>query len=528
MPTPKRLGGSSGIVVSSILVLVVAAVVALTTLYDLDGTPPGLYIDEVAIALTARALWETGADLEGTFLPLYPRSFRDREQPIPVNPVFLYTAIPFAIGGPGARASRLPAVLWCWVAAAGIGLCVHELTRSRAIGFAVGAGAALTPWLFVLGRMGWEAISFPAITSLAVWSLLRGARTRSTAAFVLSGALFGLSLYAYSTARLLVPLTIIAVGSIWLSDARSRIPVAWTIILAVLMALPLAYYMGQHPGALTWRMSVSSIWSDSPAPAALVKRFATNFLGYFSPRFLFLEGDTNLRHGTGRGMLPWIAAPLIIAGLWEAWRRRGERPVQLIVACLLIAPAAAALTTDGQPHAIRSITTVIFWAALAGIGLQRLLAILPGRRIVACALALLAVINAGVFAADYFGAWRDRAFGSFDGGKGVVLKEAFARRAGRPLYVPAALLHHVRMEVFIPYWGHLPVKRWLDAGPDSFGIHAERGELPREAIVVRGWYLDAPDGTLPGAPRAAEPPSGFHSVFNVTHGRMRTYDLFER
>ncbi len=529
-PAGAAAGGSGRArrVAPILLVVVVAAAVALTTLRDLDGTPPGLYIDEVAIALTARALWETGADLDGNSLPLFPRSFRDRERPIPVNPVYTYTAIPFALAGPGGWSARLPSVLWCWLAAAGIGLCVHELTRSRALGFAVGAAAALTPWLFVIGRMGWEAISFPAITSFALWCTLRGARTRGARAIIFSAVLFGLSLYAYSTARLLVPLTLGAAAVIWLRDARVRGLMAWAIVIVALMAVPVALYMRQHPGAMTWRLAESSIWSDAPAAADLVERFARNYLRYFSPRFLFFEGDANLRHGTGRGMLLWIAAPLILAGLWEAWRRRGERPVQMIAAGLMIAPVAAALTTDGQPHATRAITAVIFWAVLAGMGVKRLLEVLPRPGIVSLVIALLACVNAGVFTADYFGGFRDRAFAAFDGGKGIVLKEVFARRANRPLHVPAPLLNHPRMEVFVPYWGNLPVAEWLKGGPSSFGIHPWTGETAAEGLIVHNWYLDAPDGTLSGARRSGGPPAGARSIFSVEHDGVKLYDIYEK
>jgi len=523
-------GASSGMrrIAPILLAVAVAAAVALTTLHDLDGTPPGLYIDEVAIALTARALWETGADLDGNRLPLFPRSFRDKERPIPVNPIYTYGSIPFALAGPGGWSARLPSVLWCWITAAGIGLCVHELTRSRALGFALGAASALTPWLFVIGRMGWEAISFPAITSFALWFLLRGARMRSAPGIVASAALFGLSLYAYSTARLLVPLTLGAAALIWARDARVRTAMAWAILIVALMAGPVALYMRQHPGALTWRLAESSIWSDTPPMADLVERFARNDVRYFSPGFLFLTGDANLRHGTGRGMLLWIAAPLILAGLWEAWRRRGERPVQMIAAGLLIAPVAAAVTTDGQPHATRAITAVIFWAVLAGLGARRLLDVLPRPRIAALIIALLACINAAMFVTDYFGGFRDRAFGAFDAGKGVALKEAFARRASRPLYVPAPLLNHPRMEVFVPYWGKLPVAQWLKDGPSSFGIHPWSGETPAAGLIVHNWYLDAQDGTLSGVRRSGDPPTGARSVFSVEHDGVKFFEIYER
>lgn len=521
-----------------LLVLVVSAAVAFITLHDLDGTPGGLYIDEVAIALTARSLGETGEDLAGNSFPLFPLSFRDTERPMPVNPVYIYTAIPFAISGPGGRTARLPSVLWCWVAAAGIGLCVHELTRSRVIGFSIGAAAALTPWLFVIGRTGWEAISFPAITSWALWSFLRGARTRSAFAVVASAALFGLSIYSYTSARLLVPLTVGAVVLIWLGDGRTRGLLIWMLVVVALMAVPLALYLRQNPGVLTWRLE-SAIWSDAPPLPSLLGRFAVNYARYFSPQFLFLEGDANPRHGAGQGMLLWIAAPLIGAGCWDAWRRRAERPVRMIVAGLLIAPIGAAITTDGQPHAIRSITTVIFWAALAGMGCKRLLEILPRPRIAAGVVALLTVVNAAVFVTHYFGPWREIAWGAFDGGKGIVLREAFARRGNGPLYVPGPLLNHNRLEVFVPYWGALPVQQWREAGASYFGIHPWVGKTPPSGLIIHGWFRESVDGTssavsawaaaiAPPIRLVGGPPAGGRSIFSVEHNGVRLYDIFEK
>ena len=513
--------------VAIVLALLVAGAVGLLTSWDLGGTPPGLYIDEVATALTARALWETGADLDGNHLPLYPRTFRDKERPMPMNPVYTYSVIPFALAGPGGWSARLPSVLWIWIAAAGIGLCVRELTGSPSLGFALGAGAALTPWLFVPGRVGSEAISLPAVTALAFWSLLRGTRTGRARVIIVSAALFGLSIYCYTTARLLVPLTLAAMALIWLRDERVGKAVAGGILLSALMAAPLALYLRDHPGSLTWRVE-STIWADSPGPATVIARFAANYLRYLSPRFLLFEGDANPRHGTGRGMLLWIAAPLILAGLWEAWRRRGERTVRMVVAGLAIAPVAAALTTDGQPHALRSITSVVFWAALAGMGCRRLLDTVPRPRIAAVVIALLAGVNVALFAGDYFGRFGDRAFWAFDGGKGVILKEAFARRMNRPLVVPAPLLTDVRQEVFVPYWGAFPIAEWLRNGPASFGVRPSGAGPPEEGLIVQSWYHEQPDGTLTNVRRTSDPPAGARSIFSVGRGGVKTYELFEK
>jgi len=79
-----------------------AILVAGATLYRLGDSPPGLFIDEVAISLTARGLGENGRDLLGNRWPLYPLSLPDRASPIPVNPLYTYSSIPFAMAGPGA------------------------------------------------------------------------------------------------------------------------------------------------------------------------------------------------------------------------------------------------------------------------------------------------------------------------------------------------------------------------------------------------------------------------------------------
>ncbi len=466
------------------LAIAAALLVIITTTLRLGDTPPGLFIDEVAISLTARSLWETGQDLAGHHLPLFPLSYPDREKPMPVNPLYTYTAVPFALAGPGAWSARLPAVIWLWAAAAGIALFAAELTRRWDVGVAIGATAAVSPWLFVLGRIGWEAVSFPAVTAFAFWTLLRGVRTGRGREIAASGALFGLSLYAYSTARLLAPLTVGAVALLHARHPEARRH-AWRFLLPfAILAAPLAGYMLLHPGVLTWRLASASIGADGASPAGILGRFLLNHAGYFSPRFLFLEGDPNPRHGTGRGVLLWMWAPLIALGMWRAWKRRRDPAVLSVAAALILAPAGAALLGHGQPHAIRSISAVVFWAGLAALGLQRLLEWSPRGHGAILALAVAAVIEVGPFANDYFGAYRTRAYGAFDDGRGAVLQEAFARRGGRPIYVPPDLHSAPRESVFVPYWGGISVADWIEKGPDALGIHAWKGEAEPGSLIV--------------------------------------------
>jgi len=103
-----------------------------------------------------------------------------------------------------------------------------------------------------------------------------------------------------------------------------------------LLSAPLLLYALLHPSILTQRFEEMSVWSlrsEIGSPGA-AWRIVENHAGYFSPRFLLVEGDINPRHGTGRGMLLWAWAPLIALGLWQAWRRRDDPHVRAVIAAL--------------------------------------------------------------------------------------------------------------------------------------------------------------------------------------------------
>lgn len=491
-----------------------AVLVAALTLFRLGDTPPGLYVDEAAIGLTARTLAETGRDLGGRSWPLYPLSFPDLENPMPVNPIYVYTSIPLALAGPGPWAARLPSVLWLWAAAAGIGLCASELTGRTSTAVAIGATAALTPWLFVLGRVGWEAVSYPAVTAIALWLFLRGCRRESGRDLGISGALFGLSIYTYSTARFVAPLTIAALAALAGRQASLRRHAARFGLAGILLAVPLAVSLAREPRLLTWRAAAENVSASAAGAPQAIARVAANYAGYFSPHFLFLRGDPNLRNGTGRGVLLWMWAPLVVLGLVQAWRRRREPAVCAVLAGLLLAPTGAALLATGQPHAIRSLAAAVFWAGLAAMGLGQLQAWSPRGQVAALAFAAAVALEAGPFLNDYFGAYRQRAFQHFDAGLGAVLKEAFARRSGRALCVPEDLLADRRAVVHVAYWGG--------------GTLAPEARAALEAAGVRACGPEPPEGSLIVVDQAAgPPPARSRLILAGEPGATARYALYE-
>ena len=114
--------------------------------------------------------------------------------------------------------------------------------------------------------------------------------------------------------------------------------------------LVLGVYALLNPGALTGRLALISIWADGAPFGVVVGRFLANYLSYFSPSFLFLQGDANPRQNTEvGGMLLGAMAPLLVAGVLVCWRRRNEPLIRFIAAGIVLAPIAAALTNNGTP-----------------------------------------------------------------------------------------------------------------------------------------------------------------------------------
>lgn len=488
-----------------VALLAVPALAAMTlSAWRLGDTPADLFIDEAAIALTARSLWENGTDLAGTSWPLYPLSFPDRDRPMPVNPIFTYSAIPFALQGPGGWSARLPAVLWLWICGAGIGLCAAELSKRRTTGVLAGACAVLTPWLFVPGRVGWEAVTFPAVMSWAFWCALRAVHRGSRGLSIASGVLFGLAVYAYSTARLVVPLTVAAILIIWLTRPATRRSGAWLAAAFALVLLPFLISLARDPRTLTWRFQEMSGADRAAAPGVPpALHVLSNMASYFSPGFLLLEGDPNPRHGTGSGVLPWAVSALALLGLAGMIRRRKDPAIWMVVVGWLLAPSGAALTAPA--HALRSIGAAPFWILLAALGAAEIAALRPGRAgaMAGAVLGLALVTQQVIFVADYFGPYRHRSLEAFSSGGSVLIRKALALRGPGHLYLPPYVHMSPRLSVIPAYWARVPTTEWPPSGLDRFRIHAWGGQAPAGSLIIMDGMQAPPGGVLVDVERSA-------------------------
>jgi hypothetical protein len=415
---------------------ILAVAVIARNVTALSTAPPGLYLDEASIGYNAWTIAHYGVDEHGNPLPLYFQAFGEFK-----NPVYVYALVPLVRLLPlTATTVRLPAALFGLLTIFFITLAAWRVSRSRWVAVLACVLAALTPWLVQESRIAFEVIGMVAALAGALWCLA-GEKRSSRAQFAGAGVFLAVAIFAYSTARvevLLFTLVFIAVF------ARRRFRGWWLTpsIVGVGYGLFGVWFL-LHPGALTEEFTLRSIAADGAPLATLIGRFAGNYVSYFNPDFLFIHGDTNLRHNTGyAGMLAAVAAPLLLLGLVWCWRRRREALPKFVVLCLILGPAAAAAINNyGQPHSLRSADMLPFWLVLAVLGLDEARHLV--RRIAPLRPGLVALVAGGLvvqgsfFLVDMYTAYPVRSAVWFDDGLAPAIAAAWHRAAGHTVFVSA-------------------------------------------------------------------------------------------
>ncbi|HEX7901469.1 MAG TPA: glycosyltransferase family 39 protein [Planctomycetota bacterium] len=391
---PSRIAGFWSRPAAQLGVILVVA--ASLRLYRLEEAPPGIYCDEVALAANARSIGRTGTDLSGVTLPLYSEE-RSYEfwgaRHIVYQPVYLYASIPFALAlDPSIFAARLPSVVFALLAIAGTWRLVRKLFDLRTAALAAGL-LALSPWHLQFSRIGFEAISLPALTVWAVWCLWEGLERPR---YLFGGAvLAGLATYAYPVAKVFVPLLLaVFVAANFAALRRIGRPALGAALALAVVVGPNLYLVATdtQQERVHDRMILSGYLENERAVAFLKARdaggwagtvirhrpllvpfvFAYNYASYFLPDFLFLNGDPNPRHNsTAGGACPFYYAPLLIAALATLIRDRRDPRARFLGGWLLAYPVAASLTLE-NPHAIRAIPALPLLEILCALGLLAL------------------------------------------------------------------------------------------------------------------------------------------------------------
>lgn len=387
---------------------VLLILIAWAHLVRLDDVPRGLYVDESSIGLNAAAIAETGRDEHEVRFPVYFRAFGEYK-----NPVYIYvSALVFKLAGVSVQTLRLTSVLFFLALLGGVYCLARKLfPDSPAVALWAVAAAGFLPWFFTMSRIAVEVISQPAVLVWAlclVWTVYESERPRLALAFLL-GLTAGVSLYTYSTARLLTPAFLLL---LLMAYAPPRYWRRHLLVLAgaALASVPYVLFAIENPGALVKRFhSITYVFREGLSLREKIATFFDNYWLYWSPRFLLLDGEPNRRYSTGgAGELYFVVFALAIAGLvWAARRRtRGNwRFLGFLALNLLAAPVAASLTTGRS--ALRSNLLGLYLLVFSFYGFALLLRIWEPRKRKAAlaAVALALALESGLYLRHYFGAY---------------------------------------------------------------------------------------------------------------------------
>lgn len=355
-------------------------------LFGLSSFPVGLNPDEASQAYSAYSLLKTGNDEWGNKLPIVSiKSFLDYKAPL-----YTYLTVPsVAIFDLNRFSVRLPSAL--------VGVVSVSLIYFLANAVYPGSGTlasfllAISPWSISFSRSAMEANLAPAILFTAFYFLLKS--LLKPRYLILAAIFFGLSLYAYHSTKIFVPifLFIYLLKFRKLYDPKTLLFSLFTLLL---LASPIIVAMlfglaGKRGGELLITSlnpqqlkSIQDIQYFSQAGSTITRLFYNkvtffwhllleNYLSYFSPVFWLGTGSGNTSYSNlpNFGLVYFWTLPFIFLGLKEIVQKGKNK--FFILLWLFVGPIPAAITKDPY-HAHRSVILMGLLEIITAIGLIKL------------------------------------------------------------------------------------------------------------------------------------------------------------
>ncbi len=209
------LSRSRDLPVAAILFSAIMAIGILARVWDFNSLPPGLSQDEASSGVDAMSLYRFGLSRNGLSFPVHFVSWGSGQ-----NALYAYLLIPFiAIGGLTPAMVRAPMLLTGILALPLMFVVARRIVDAR-FGLLAMFLLAISPWHILLSRWGLESnlLPFVFLAGFACTVLSR----KDNQWFVAACLFFGLSLYAYGTAYVAVPVFLLLAIPILVRTGRLR------------------------------------------------------------------------------------------------------------------------------------------------------------------------------------------------------------------------------------------------------------------------------------------------------------------
>ena len=272
-------------------------------------------------------------------------------------------------------------------------------------------------WYLHFSRSGWENGHVALYALMTVLTLTLALRRGSWYLYAASGLFCALGLYGYGSGRtiILAVLLYLPVALVLQRQGRRRVLLGYAMLVAVCFTLvaPQAYTALSDWDLFNYRTNVVSIFNtgaeyrgDSGLPRILAHQVWRTIDGFFLMDSGFSRLDLNPRYlPPGRAILDRMTGALFWVGLVVSAFRL--RRTALWWAMLLAMLFPVQVFSTGTPDAARAVGAVPFFFLFAGLGIDWLLSVRPGRILAARAVAVAVVLLIGYINVVGYFRWMD-------------------------------------------------------------------------------------------------------------------------
>ncbi len=375
------------------LILVISLGVLLR-IWSFDKLPNGLHWDEQDTGYQAYSLLKTGKDYFGNKLPLFPHSLAEYR-----TPILIYSMVPVVkVFGLSALSVRSLPVLFGILGIITFGLLMYFSSKNVLLTTLSLLSISISIWHIQYSRQAVESIVMSLYFLLGLTCFFRKK-------YIISALMFGLSMWAYSTAKLFVPVFVFIL--IITNYQRFKTLNIKTILISGFVICLFAYLVIVDGifGKSGQRFRELSIFTD-PITAAEVNvlrqtqqrasgatgvglsprlidkiiynkatfwwnTFIKNYASAFSTEFLFIKGDHELRHSPSReniGMLYLVEIIPLGIGIYLAFKNK----TYWLIFWFLFGAIPGALTRTDNPHAARLFIMLPALLYLISMGMHKI------------------------------------------------------------------------------------------------------------------------------------------------------------
>ncbi len=371
-----------------VLILIVGVILRF---YGLDKNPPSLNWDEVSHGYNAYSILKTGQDEWGQLLPITNfRAYGDYP-----TPLYMYLSMPgILLFGLNEFSIRLPSALFGSLMIIVVYLLVTYFLKNTKLSLLAAFLVAISPWGILTSRQVLQATPAILFLSLGVWLFLKG--ISSGFKWSIFGLLcIGISAYAYHNTRILAPaIFILLLFMFRINIKKSKVFLVSSLLIFSLFFLPLIPVVLSPTGSarIVWVgildegaiNEINKLRQQSNLSPALseilynkftyfLTKSASNYLGYFSPTYLGLEGGTQYQFSVPHfGVIYPVELPFFYLGLLMLVLgfKKHSADKKFLLTWLILSPIPAAITRDSY-QVVRSMTMmpVVFIITVLGWGI---------------------------------------------------------------------------------------------------------------------------------------------------------------